>query len=69
MDRAILEAQLAAAEAQLVLAPAGSPQWAMLQQQVEVLQNELADEPVVPPIWGPGGGHGGFHGGGGGHRR
>jgi hypothetical protein len=64
MDRAILEAQLASLEAQLAVAAPGTPQQAMLQSQVMTLQNELAEEPVVPPFFPhvfPHGG-GGFHG-------
>lgn len=53
MDRAILEAQLASLEAQLAVAPPGSVQQITLQSQITTLQNELAYEPVVPPIFGP----------------
>ncbi|MBO0881554.1 MAG: hypothetical protein J2P17_14680 [Mycobacterium sp.] len=53
MDRAILEAQLASLEAQLATLPAGSPASVTVQSQITVLQNELAEEPVVPPIFGP----------------
>jgi hypothetical protein len=63
MDRAIIEAQLVSLQAQFAMAPAGSPQAVMLEQQIAVLQNELADEPIVPPIFFHGGGvHGGPHG-------
>jgi hypothetical protein len=51
MDRAILEAQLAELEAELAVAAPGSVQQVTLQAQVTTLQNELADEPVVPPIF------------------
>jgi hypothetical protein len=66
MDRAILMAQLAALTAQLALQTPGSPQQAMTEAQIATLQNELADNPVVPPIFGPhfgpgGGGHEGPH--------
>jgi hypothetical protein len=53
MDRVILEGQLTALEAQLAATPAGSPEQAALQAQVMTLQNELAEEPIVPPIFGP----------------
>jgi hypothetical protein len=73
MDRAILEAQLAALETQFAATPPGTPQQVMLQSQIATLQNELAYEPLVPPIFGPHpwhGGGGGFGPGphGGGHR-
>lgn len=66
MDRAIIQAQLLALEAQLALAPAG---WQMIESQIQVLENELSYEPVAPPIWGPGPGGGGHGGGGHGHGR
>lgn len=69
MDRAIIQAQLLALEAQLALAPAGTAQWEMIQSQIQVLTNELSYEPVAPPIWGPGPGGGGHGGGGHGHGR
>ena len=61
MDRVILEGQLASLTAQLALAPAGSPQAITIEAQIQTLQNELAEDPVVPPIWGP---HPWNHGGG-----
>jgi hypothetical protein len=59
MDRAILEAQLLALEAQLAVLPAGSPESVTVEAQIQTLQNELAYEPVVPPIFGPHPWHGG----------
>jgi hypothetical protein len=53
MDRVILEAQLAALEAQLAAAVPGSVEQQTLEAQILTLQNELADSPVVPPIFGP----------------
>jgi hypothetical protein len=63
MDRAILQAQLTELEAELALAAPGSVEQATLQAQVMTLENEIADEPVVPHIFGPHGAHGGVHGG------
>jgi hypothetical protein len=53
MDRAILEGQLAALESQLAALPPGSPESVTVQAQITVLQNELAEQPIVPPIFGP----------------
>lgn len=53
MDRANLESQLAALETELAALPPGSPQSVTVQAQITVLQNEIAYQPVVPPIFGP----------------
>jgi hypothetical protein len=53
MDRAILEAQLLALNAQLATLPPASPQAVMVESQIQTITNELAFEPVAPPIWGP----------------
>jgi hypothetical protein len=53
MDRVILEGQLTALEAQLATTPAGTPASMTIEAQITTLQNELAMEPVVPPIFGP----------------
>lgn len=61
MDRAILEAQLATLEAELLVATPGSPQQVTIEAQITTIQNELADEPVTPHIFPHNGPHG--HGG------
>jgi hypothetical protein len=63
MDREILEAQLAQLQEQLIATPPG-PAQELIQSQIATLENELAYEPIVPPIWGPHpwGGGGGHHG-------
>ena len=54
-----VEAQLSALEAQLAITPAGTPQWTTLNSQIVVLENEIAESPVVPPIFYPNNGGGG----------
>lgn len=69
MDRALLQAQLLELEGQFAMAPPGSPQALTLQGQIAMLENELSETPIVPPIFGPHpwNGGGGTHGGGGQH--
>lgn len=69
MDRVILEAQLATLQAEMLIAAPGSVQQVTIEAQITTIQNELADEPVTPPIFGPHGFHGGQHGGHGQHGR
>jgi hypothetical protein len=59
-----ITAELEAVQVQLAATPPGSPESILLEQQAAVLENELAMEPLVPPIFG-GFGRGGFGGGGG----
>jgi hypothetical protein len=47
-------AQIESVQQQLLVAPPGSPQAIALQSQLLVLQNELAEEPIIPPIFRPG---------------
>lgn len=62
MDRAILEAQLATLQAEMLIAAPGSVQQVTIEAQITTIENELAESPVVPPIFGPHGPHGGGHG-------
>lgn len=64
-----LQSQLSELDAELATAVPGSPQAILLEQQIAVLQNEIAETPIVPPIFGGGMGFGGGgFGRGGGHR-
>jgi hypothetical protein len=62
-----IEAQIAILTAQLAAAPAGSEQAVTISAQIQMLDNEIADNPVAPPLFPHffpgGGGHGGGHGG------
>jgi hypothetical protein len=63
----IIEEQIQAIQAQLAVALPGSVQAVALQSQLLVLENEIAEQPIVPPFFPHffphgGGGHGGFHG-------
>jgi hypothetical protein len=57
-----IEAQIAVLTAQLATAPAGSAQAMTITAQITMLDNEIAEQPVAPPLFPHffpgGGGHG-----------
>jgi hypothetical protein len=58
-----IEEQIASLQAELAAALPGSPQAIGFESQIAVLENEIAEQPVVPPIFPHffphgGGGHG-----------
>ena len=58
-----IEAQIAALQAELLVTPATSPEYGVLAAQITTLENEVAVNPLVNPIFFPHGGgqHGGGH--------
>jgi hypothetical protein len=46
-----VEAQIATLTSELEATPAGTPQAATIEAQIAVLQNEVAEDPLVPPIF------------------
>jgi hypothetical protein len=66
-DTIAIQGQLATLNTELAATLPGTPQYVLLEQQIAVLENEAAETPIVPPIFGgfgprPGWGPGGFGG-------
>jgi hypothetical protein len=71
-DTIAIQGQMAQIQTELAATLPGTPQYLLLEQQLAVLENEAAETPIVPPIFGglgfgprPGWGPGGFGGFGG----
>jgi hypothetical protein len=56
LDTVAIQGQLAVLNEELAGTLPGTPQYTLLEQQIAVLENEAAETPIVPPIfggWGP----------------
>jgi hypothetical protein len=57
----MIQEQIATIQAQLAASVPGSPTAVALQSQLLVLENEIAEQPIVPPFFPHFFPHGGFH--------